>query len=176
MAFSLQFDVAGDTQVMRGFSRLAESVKDFREPFREILADFHDIEKKQFSSQGGYGSGGWKPLKDSTVRQKQLMGYPEQILVRTGELRDVMTGLKSGYSEVSAFELKIKTLSFGIYHQKGTGKMAARPLVQLTGDDKNRWTKIIHTYLIQQYRKEFGGLMDIQGAGQSHVKAIQRED
>lgn len=173
--FQLQFDVMGDQQVLRGFSRLAESCKDFSEPFKDILKDFREIEKKQFSSQGGYGSGGWKPLKDSTVRQKQILGYPEQILVRSGELRDVMTGLRSGYEEVEPLEMRIMTLSFGKYHQKGTTKMAARPLVQLTEDDKKRWTKIIHTYLITQYRKEFAGMMDIQGAGSSHLKAIQKE-
>jgi phage gpG-like protein len=173
--FQLQFDVMGDQQVMRGFSKLADGVKDLREPFREMVKDFREIEKRQFSSQGGYGSGGWKPLKTSTALQKQRLGYPAQILVRSGELRDVMTGLRSGYDEVQPLEMKIMTLSFGKYHQKGTSRMEARPLVQLTEDDKTRWSKIIHLYLVQLARKEFAGLMPTIGAGTSHLKAIQKE-
>lgn len=173
--FQLRFDVMGDQQVMRGFSRMAEGVKDLREPFRDIIKDFREIEKRQFSSQGGYGSGGWKPLKASTLYQKQRLGYPAQILVRTGELRDVMTGLRSGYDEVQPLEMKIMTLSFGKYHQLGTRKMAARPLVDLTEEDKTRWTKIVHQYLVELARKEWAGLMPDIGAGMSHLKSIQKE-
>lgn len=173
--FQLQMNVLGDQQVMRGFSRFVEGVKDFTEPFKEILEDFREIEKKQFSSEGGYGSGGWKPLAGSTVVDKQRKGYPMDILVRTGDLRDAMTGGKSGYDNVEPMELRIMMPWYGRFHQKGTSKMSARPIVQLTESDKKRWTKRIHEYLVKLARKEFAGLMPDIGRGMSHLRGIQKE-
>jgi phage gpG-like protein len=174
--FELRFEIAGDQQVMRGFSRFAEDVKDLSEPFTEILKDFREIEAKQFSSEGGYGSGGWKPLAASTIVDKQRQGYPLDILVRSGELRDVMSGGKSGYDEIKPLEMTIWMPWYGMYHQRGTPKMPARPVVQLTESDKTRWSKIIHTYLVKLARQEFADLMPTIGTGMSHLKSIQSEE
>jgi len=173
----LQFDVMGDQQVVRSFSRFAESVKDLSEPFREIVRDFHEIEKKQFESEGGYGSGGWQPLASSTIEEKQRRGFPLQIMVRTGDLRDVLTGGKSGYEDIKPLELKIMMLAYGKYHQSTAPrtKLPRRPLIELTEGDKTRWTKIIHQYLVKEARREFADLMPTIGAGTSHLKAIQKE-
>ena len=172
--FQLQLDIAGDKQVMRGFSRFADGVKDFREPLKEILEDFHEIEKKQFSSEGGYGSGGWAPLAPVTVEQKARAGYPYDILVRTGDLRDAMTGGSGSEAEVTKDSLKVMMPWYGKFHQQGTRRMPRRPVVQLQEADKTRWSKIFHEYLVNLSRKEFAGLMDIQGAGMSHLKAISK--
>lgn len=175
--FQLQFDVMGDQQVVRGFSRFAESVKDLSEPFKQIVQDFHEIEKKQFDSEGGYGSGGWQPLASSTIEQKQRQGWPLKIMVRTGDLRDVMTGGRSGYEDIQPLELKIMMLAYGKYHQSTAPrtKLPRRPLIELTESDKTRWTKIIHQYLVDESRKAFADLMPTIGAGTSHLKAIQEE-
>lgn len=167
-----EFEVMGDKQVARGFSRFADDVKDLREPFQEIVKDFREIEKKQFSSEGGYGSGGWGPLASSTIEEKQRGGFPLQIMVRTGDLRDVMTGVKSGYEDIKPLEMKIMMLAIGKYHQTGTKRMPARPLVQLTEADKTRWTKIIHQHLVTLSRKAFADAMQFEGIAQSHLKSI----
>jgi len=175
--FQLQFEVIGDQQVMRGFSRFADSVKDLSEPFREIVRDFHDVEKKQFESEGGYGSGGWQPLASSTIEEKQRRGYPLQIMVRTGELRDVLTGGREGYDDVKPLVLKIMTLPYAKYHQSRAPRtrLPRRPLIELREADKTRWMKIIQRYLVAESRKEFAGLMPTIGTGTSHLGAIQKE-
>lgn len=172
MVFSLHFNIDGDQQVMRGFSRFADGVQDFSEPFKEILEDFQEIEKKQFDTEGQYGGEKWKPLEETTIKDKERHGYPFDILVRTGDLRDAMTGGSGSRSEVTRESLTVYMPWYGLFHQRGTKKMARRPVVQLNEADKTRWSKIVHQYLVKLARKEFAGFMDIQGAGMSHLKSI----
>jgi len=54
----ITFEVLGDKQVSRSFTRFTEDVKDLSAAFREIVKDFHKSEQRQFESQGGYGAGG----------------------------------------------------------------------------------------------------------------------
>jgi phage gpG-like protein len=63
-------------------------------------------------------------------------------------------------------------VNFAIYHQKGTSKMPARPLIQLTDEDKKRWVKYIQKYLVKQARAEFQGVCQVQSEGFSHIKNI----
>lgn len=173
MVFQLQLDVLGEEQVMRGFSRFTEGVEDYSKPFREILKDFHEIERKQFSSEGGYGGKKWAKLAESTLKDKQRKGYPFDILVRTGELRDAMTGGAGSEAKVTKDSLTVMAPWYWKFHQKGTRRgLPARPIVQLTEDDKTRWSKIFHEYLVELARKEFAGMMDVFGSGLSHLKKI----
>jgi hypothetical protein len=50
--------------------------------------------------------------------------------------------------------------------------MPARPLIQLTEDDKKRWIKFIQAYLVKQARAEFQGVCQVQAEGFSHIKNI----
>jgi len=172
--FLLSIDVAGDKQLQRGLSRFGKDVKDLKEPFREIVKDFHQIMEEQFDTEGGYGSGGWKPLTPATTDQKARYGFPSSILVRTGLLKESLLGGNPWSIEsVKPLELKLGTkVPYSIYHQKGGGRLPERPIIQLTDGDKTRWMKIIHKYLVTQIKKEFAGLMPTIGAGKSHVGSI----
>jgi phage gpG-like protein len=154
----LTFDVMGDTQVMRGFSRFADGIKDLSEAFKEIAEDFHKGERQQFQSEGGYGAGGWVPLAPSTIERKEKGGYPMDILVRTGELRQAMAGEGgAAIEEIRPLEMRLgTTLAYARFHQKGTRGMPARPIIMLPEEQKTRWHKIIQKYLVQQAREAFG--------------------
>jgi phage gpG-like protein len=155
MAFTLTFDVAGDTQLQRSFSRFTENVKDYSPAFRAIAGDFHKGERQQFDSEGGFGSGGWRPLAPSTVEYKLAHGYPPDILVRTGRLRDSLAKITGDTIEdVQPLQLRLGSrVPYGIYHQKGTGRYPARPPIQLSEQQKVDWTKLIHRYLVKTARE-----------------------
>lgn len=178
--FQFVIDVAGDTQVMRGFSRMADNVKDLSEAFREIVQDFHErVETQQFESEGRYGSGGWQPLtpRYAERKEKEYPGTP--IMVRTGLLKESLLG-QNPYSreDIKPLEMRVGTqVGYAKFHQKGTKKkgtkkMVARPLIQLTEADKTRFTKIIHRYLVEQANKEWAGLMPTIGAGEAALRRI----
>lgn len=147
------FTVIGDKQVARGFSRFADDVKDLSEAFREIAKDFREGERRQFDTSGGYGAGGWRSLSPATVAKK---GHA-RILVDTGTLRDSLTG-ETPYSIeiVRPLELTVGTkVDYARYHQTGTNRMPARPIIALPEEQKTRWHKIIHRYLVKQAKEAF---------------------
>jgi phage gpG-like protein len=170
----ITFEVAGDEQLKRSFSRFGEQAKDLSEPFREIVKDFHKIEKKQFESEGGYGSGGWQPLSPRYAEWKAKKHPGRPIMVLSGLLKESLLG-DNPYSveNITPKSMEVGTVvNFAIYHQKGTSKMPARPLIQLTDADKKRWVKYIQKYLVKQARAEFQGVCQVQAEGFSHIKHI----
>jgi len=153
----LTFKVLGDEQVSRGFSRFAEDVKDLSAAFREIVKDFHESEQRQFESQGDYGAGGWQPLASTTIERKERGGFPLDILVRTGALKESLAG-KTGHTieVIKPLEMQVgTTLPYARFHQEGTGIMPARPIIMLPEEQKTRMHKIIHRYLVKQAGKRF---------------------
>jgi phage gpG-like protein len=168
------FDIRGDEQLRRSLSRFGEHAKDLSEPFREIVKDFYKVEKKQFESEGGYGSGGWQPLSPRYAAWKAKKHPGRPLMVVSGLLKESLLG-ENPYSieNVTPKSMEVGTVvNFAIYHQKGTSKMPARQLIQLTDADKKRWVKYIQKYLVKQARAEFQGVCQVQAEGFSHIKNI----
>lgn len=152
--FTLNFDVAGDEQLQRSFSRFTEHVKDYSPAFRAIAVEFFKGEEQQFESEGSHGSGGWSPLAPSTAEQKARLGYPPDILVRTGKLKNSLASMSGDtVRDVQPHMLRLgTTVPYAIYHQKGTRRMPARPPIQLNERQKVEWTKIVHQHLVRAAR------------------------
>ncbi len=161
MPFALTFEVAGDVQLERSFSRFADNVKDLSEAFAEITQDFHQVvETKQFESEGAYGSGGWKPLSDNPEGKGyatwKAKNYPSRpLLVLSGLMKESLLGDNPwSITRIEPLRLEVGTkIPYAIYHQKGTGKMQARPVIDLTEDDKTRFVKLIQKTLVKQAKE-----------------------
>lgn len=150
------FTVAGDKQLVRSLSRFGEDVKDLRPAFRLIAASFREIERKQFESQGTYGAGGWVSLSPSYAEWKEL-NYPgRQILQLTGALMASLVGKTSdSIEEIEKLVMAIGSkLNYALFHQTGTGRMPARPVIKLTEEDKRGWMKILHKFLVSEAKRE----------------------
>src|SRR3990172_9586013 len=142
--FQLTFEVDGDVQLARSFSRFADNIKDARKPFGEVADDFKEIEDKQFKSEGSYGSGGWMPLSSNYAEWKAKHYPGTKILERTGRLWASLASKTSDtIRDIKKLEMTVGTSSkYAIFHQRGTRKMPMRKIINLTEDDKRRWTKI----------------------------------
>jgi len=151
------FEVDGQTEIARGFSRFGDDVKDLSPAFREMVKDFHEGEKRQFESEGHYGAGGWTSLAPSTLERKARGGFPSNILVRTGKLRtSLISSGGHGVEIVFPLSMKIGTdLEYAIYHQRGTSRMPSRPIIQFPEEQKTRWHKIIHKFLVRKMKEVF---------------------
>jgi len=147
MAIRLTFEVAGAIQLDKALDGYANALKDFRPVFKDIAADFIEIEQRQSESQGG---GSWAPLSADYAAWKERHFPGQKILQLSGELMASMTGVGAGHvEEISKDRLMIGSTAFtGMLHQLGTSRMPARPVIQLTESDKTGWMKIMqrHAY------------------------------
>jgi len=143
------YTVDGDVQLDRALSRFGDALKDFRPFFQELVASFKDITRKQFESEGRQGSGGWAPLSADYAAWKQLHYPGKPILQLTGAMLESMTGGSDHIEEIAKDSLKVGTRDpKALYHQRGTSKMPARPVIQLNDENKAAWMKMLqrHAY------------------------------
>lgn len=89
----------------------------------------HELE--MFAS---HGFGAWPPLAESTIKQKQAAGYPPDPLIRTGSLKSSL--ISPGSAKTIGAGDVIMSWGTGVgyakYHQDGTARMPARPVLELT--------------------------------------------
>ena len=171
MGFIFQPVASEAPQWHRTFSRYAEYLDDCKPALEAIVGDYRKGALAQFASQGGYGSGNWKPLSAhyASWKQEQKPGAP--ILVFSGLLRKAATEPKvvitkdsltltiddSGSYQVFSKRLgrivtKHKPAVAGL-HQTGVGRLPKRPVVELPESQRVRWSKIFQSWMIAQSRK-----------------------
>ena len=151
----LYFEVEGDVQLARSFSRFGEGVEDMRPAFRQIMEAFFQIEKKQFASEGRYGSGGWESLSPTYALWKSRNFPGASILQRTRRMVLSLTGETSDtVKEMSPKNFRIGTkVPYAGYHQTGTSRMPRRPVIELTESDKREWIKIVQRWLVNMAKQ-----------------------
>ena len=172
--FNISITVTGQEQILVGFSRLAEDIQDWSEVFQDIGADFHEMEARQFDSEGGYGGTPWAPLSKNYAAWKARNFPGNQILVLSGQLKESL--IEGDADIIEAMHAFYGTrLPVASFHQFGTSRMPARPVVFMTDEDLTRWTKLVQLWLVRKANKAFAGLMPSIGAGESAIKSIQQE-
>lgn len=157
----LELDVFGDVQLAREILRF-ERVADNLEPaFRDLTDDFRTIEARQFSTQGGYRSGGWAPLAASTLAAKVRRGLDPRILHATHKMRDSFTQRDhpDHVEEIDAdgFFVGSRAVSdrgfpYPAAHQRPLRGQARRRPVELNEQDRRRWVKRIQREFVEGRR------------------------
>jgi phage gpG-like protein len=170
-------EVTGIEELTVGFSRFAEDIQDASEAFRLMAADFHELERRQFESEGKYGSGGWPALSPRYAAWKAA-NYPgRKILVLSGLLKESLTdGNPWTVEEIEPTQMLIGTnIPYSLHHQLGGERVPQRKPVVLTEADQQRWIKIFHAWLVKRSNSAFAGLMPGMNAAARHLKSIQQE-
>lgn len=150
----LSLDSFGDQQLSRRLLRFTDRVDDMRPALRVIADDFLDIQKSQFTSQGRYGSGGWRPLAPTTVASKARRGHDPHILHATLRLRKSLTS-KYGpdvVRKITRNEMFVGTrVPYAKHHQHGAprARLPQRRPVELPARDRKNWMKILQRYLVE---------------------------
>lgn len=150
----LVMEAFGEALLDRTLLRFADRADNMAPVLRAIADDFYDIEAAQFATEGGR-SGGWEPLKASTLADKQRKGYGSRgILERTLDLEESLTGRTGRFSiyRVTADELEVGTSDpkAKYHHSKlpRRSNLPRRPLIELTEADKRGMMKRIQRYLV----------------------------
>lgn len=137
-----------------GISRFAEDISDLSPFFEgdlepEIIKHFVE----QFEKEGAGKTGKWKPLTDSYLIAKTAKYGIQPILVARGDLRKLMTDSTLFTSQSFPDQYIVWTYDYGIYHQTGTRKMDARPMLDMTDEVLFRIGKRFHTWAFRAWRE-----------------------
>lgn len=149
----LIIDIKGDKQVDRKLMRISMKAGDVRPAFRVILDDIRKITKKQFGTEGKHRSGGWEPLKDSTIARKQAAQLDTRIMRATYKLMDsLITRMHpEGVQEIKPQEMVFGTkVDYAVHHQHGAPRanLPQRRLVEFNEPDKRRFMKTLQRYIV----------------------------
>lgn len=144
-------NVAGLKQMGVAIERFAEDIKDFRALWPFVIDELGAITERQFDTRG---RGQWAPLSSRYARWKATHYPGRPLLVRTGRLRDEVTGQHGKAWIVSRNQITLRpSVRYWRYHQTGTHTMPARPIVDLQSSDKVRLTKIGQRWLVETAEK-----------------------
>ncbi len=150
-------EVLGVETLNRGFNRIEEYISDFRVVFPSVAKEFYSIEQAQFQSQGGKGaSGKWAALSPAYAKYK-AKAFPGLPILQAE--RGLYESLTSPDAPDSIFRMTSNELTIGTQregataHQRGSGRMPARPPISMTEADKRRIQKAIQSQLVQFTRR-----------------------
>jgi phage gpG-like protein len=124
---------------------LREAASDPRGALEEVAADFRQMMTRQFETEGRAepAAAGWPPLSASTASRKKPRSG---LLVSSGALaRSLAEPGAQGAVEIrDARSLTLGTrLPYAAFHQFGTRRMPARPLIVLSAARAAKWTEIV---------------------------------
>lgn len=94
----------------------------------------------------------WQELAESTIKEKERLGYgpPDNPLLRTGEMRDSIKHEVMGHEAIIGSNSPI----IG-YHEYGTSKMPARPVIGPAAFSKKRFIgRCIGAYVVSGFLGE----------------------
>jgi phage gpG-like protein len=144
----ISIDIEGEKQLAAGFLRVERGFESFRDPLTKSDSLLRRAIDTNFSQSGRELGKAWKPLAESTVKQKGN----STILHRTGRMR------KAFDSEVTKEHLIIKnTAGYFPFHQSNkprTGRLPRRIMLRI---DRKRRDEIIRIFTAynHQVAKEF---------------------
>lgn len=151
----VSIEVDGVPEFDRSFTRLDANFDDLTPIWPAVRQKFYDIEAEQFDSEGGKGgSGHWKALSAHYAAKKVAMYGQKPILEATGDLRASLTGPGAGsYYWSDKHEVAIgTTIPYGMYHQRGAGKLPQRKVISFSDEQKQDLMKTIQLELVKQLR------------------------
>lgn len=149
----IELDAFGDVQLSREILRVGKNASDMRPAFDQVHDLIRDVETRQFNSQGGAFSGGWKPLAPSTLAHKAAHGLDHRILHATGRMRKSFTNKshKDHVYRASADEMFVGSrVPYAPFHQLGTQRMARRRPFELNEAVRRDIMKLLQAHLVRE--------------------------
>lgn len=141
-------EVFGEVQVDRTLERFAGADVDLTNAWPRVTRLFLEAERRQFASEGRFGSGGWPALSPNYARWKRRHYPGRTILRRTDELfRSLTVGPQIRIANRRELRLG-SAVAHGVYHQQGDGVPRRRP-VDLPEATRRAMVKVIHEAIVK---------------------------
>lgn len=146
---NLSFEVEGVKEMSRSIGQIADQVSDWTDAFKIVDSYMHDVFANDvFSTEGAIIGSPWDPLKPRTLQEKARKGYPKDILVRTGKMKNAF---QNNYGKDFA-QMSNPTPYFK-YHQsrtRGSRNLPRRAMLAFGDQQKVNIQKIFHTFFYQK--------------------------
>ncbi len=163
----IQFEVAGEVQLARSFSRFGDSASDLRPAFTGIADNFQTIEERLFETEGRTGGrGAWAPLSQAYAARKAQVAPGKTILRLSDRLWRSLTGRDRGDAirEIKRQQMRLGTrVPWALFHQDARSGRTKRRVIDLNEGNKRDWTKIVQRQLVDVAKRE-GLLAPTSGA------------
>lgn len=142
-------EVMGAEQYVRGLDRFTEGIQDLRPAWLYVAPALRTAIQQQFESEGGHGGQGWAPLNPRYAAWKEAQHSGQPLLVISGRMRGSLVGTTPDtIYEARPLSLRLGTrVPYASFHQRGTRKMPARPIIQLSEADKRGIDRALLFYL-----------------------------
>jgi phage gpG-like protein len=127
-----------------------ESLADQQPALAAIADDFREMIAQQFASEGRAEGTPWPPLAPATLRRRRGL---TPILYQTGALLRSLSepGATGHVEEIEDYSLTLGSrLPYAVFHQTGTRRLPARPIIVLSGARSERWTEIVRREIEQK--------------------------
>lgn len=160
--FSLSITTEGEQVVNRVLMRFASNLATPRDALEEVGVIMRESVERQFETEGGYASGGWKPLTPAHVAYKARHGLDPHILRATDRLMASLTR-KADSDHIERHEgdalIFGSRVPYGIFHQSSQPrtKIPFRPPVAITAEDKRKMVKRVQAALLRGVDKATWG-------------------
>jgi phage gpG-like protein len=142
----IQFTYALNSKpVENALATFEESLADQSPALGAIADDFRVMIAQQFATEGRAEGTPWAELTASTLRRRRASA---SILYETGALLRSLTepGAAGHVEELEGYSLTLGSqLPYAGYHQSGTRRMPARPIIVLSGTRAERWTEMVRS-------------------------------
>jgi hypothetical protein len=158
-------DFGDARRVANKFQRTAgrASIREIHYAFAKIVREMDRAEGALFRSQGRRGGGGWKRLKQETIRKKGN----SRILFTKGSRSGYQSGNDELYGSLTQYFHKYKVLEFEGYNLAyGTDRpgaraqhfgsarqnIPARPIMKFTRADEAEWKRILLQHMLSPWQ------------------------
>lgn len=154
MWFDLEVYGAHDTAI--NLERFALRAVQARPALEMIALRVHGEAEMQFGTEGAHMGDPWAPLSDWRLREKRAAGYPDDILVATGDLRKSLTreNAKGSVHQVTDSMMRIGTeIPYAWRHQKGVSedpryKLPKREMLKITPEFRREIIKRLQRFVV----------------------------
>lgn len=153
MADSVKITIFGDEFFRHQIRAMRHRARDMSPILNEIGSEWVDIIEEQFSTEGVRSGSKWDELKPATISRRRS-AHP--ILVDSGDMLIEMTGPDN--IDVSDDELTMRlpetvgaraeAHQFGFHNELTDTDIPARPMVDFTDFDRERFEKMLQDYLV----------------------------
>ncbi len=146
-------EVTGAKELTAAFDYVQDGVADLRKgkAWLRVRQEFYKIQKEHFAAEGNGKTGKFAALSPAYKKVKQAKYGNAPILQASKRLyKSLTSGGGEAIIEEGPQEMVLGTsVPYAGYHQSGTGKMPARPPIDLTDEHEKRLTEPVNLYLRQ---------------------------